>query len=119
MTAVSPFARRVLLAPAAVARTAARGTRSREQRWMLCLPREVRGSYVEHVVDRADDPHAEERWMLAQTDAIRLSYVKNVLAHEPDAPPERAWMLKQPRKVRQSYVREVLGANQRIPDASE
>jgi hypothetical protein len=111
---VSPSARWVLLAPAAIARTAAFGIASREQRWMLCQPREVRVSYVEEVVDRADDPNAEERWMLAQTDAIRLSYVRNVLAHEPDAPPELAWMLKQSRKVRQSYVREVLGERQGV-----
>jgi hypothetical protein len=107
---LSPSARRVLLAPATVARTAAWGIRSLEQRWMLCQPRPIRISYVEEVVDRPDDPNAEERWMLAQTDAIRLSYVRNVLAHLPDVPPERAWMLKQPRKVRQSYVREVLDA---------
>jgi hypothetical protein len=107
---LSPTARRVLLARPAVARAAAMGTRSREQRWMLCQPREVRSSYVEAVVDRADDPNAEERWMLAQTDAIRLSYVEEVLAHDPGAPPERAWMLRQSRKVRQSYVREVLDA---------
>ena len=107
---VSRSARRVLLASPAVARAVALAIASREQRWMLCQPREVRVSYVEQVVDRTDDPNAEERWMLAQTDSIRLSYVRNVLAHEPDAPPERAWMLKQPRKVRQSYVREVLDA---------
>ena len=116
---LSPAARRVLLAAPALARAAALGARSREQRWMLCQPREVRYSYVEQVVDRADDPNAEERWMLAQTDAIRLSYIRNVLAHEPDAPPEQAWMLKQSRKVRQSYVREVLARRPRVEDASE
>ena len=108
---LSPTARRVLLARPAVARAAALGTRSREQRWMLRQPHAIRSSYVEEVVDRTDDPHAEERWMLAQTDAIRLSYVREVLAFEPDAPPERAWMLKQSRKVRQSYVRDVLGSD--------
>jgi hypothetical protein len=107
---VSRSARRVLLAPPAVARAVALVIASREQRWMLCQAREIRGSYVEQVIDRADDPHAEERWMLAQTDAIRLSYVENVLAYDPAAPPERAWMLRQSRKVRQSYVREVLDA---------
>jgi hypothetical protein len=108
---ISAAARRVLLAPGAIARAAAAlGIASREQRWMLRQSREVRGSYVEQVVDRADDPHAEERWMLAQTDAIRLSYVDDVLAHDPAAAPERAWMLRQTRKVRQSYVREVLDA---------
>jgi hypothetical protein len=104
-----PFARQVLLAPATVTRAVALLAGSHEHRWMLGQPRDVRSSFVEHVVDRAEDPHAEERWMLAQTDAIRLSYVRDVLAYEPDAPPERAWMLKQSRKVRQSYVREVLG----------
>jgi hypothetical protein len=107
---VSGAARRVLLAPGAIARAAALVITSREQRWMLYQSREVRGSYVEDVVDRADDPHAEERWMLSQTDAIRLSYVDDVLAHDPAAAPERAWMLKQSRKVRRSYVREVLDA---------
>jgi hypothetical protein len=107
-------AREVLLGRDFVARAAAQVAGQRQQRWMLCQPREVRVSYVEEVVDRADDPNAEERWMLAQTDAIRLSYVRNVLAHEPDAPPELAWMLKQSRKVRQSYVREVLGERQGV-----
>jgi hypothetical protein len=107
---VSGAARRVLLAPGAIARAAALATSSREQRWMLRQSREVRGSFVEQVVDRADDAHAEERWMLAQTDAIRLSYVDDVLARDPAAAPERAWMLRQSRKVRQSYVREVLDA---------
>jgi hypothetical protein len=110
MTVVSPVARLVLLAPNAVARAAAVAIPSREQRWMLCQSRELRSAYVEHVVDRADDPNAEERWMLAQPDAIRLSYVEDVLAHDPGAAPERAWMLKQSRKVRLSYVREVLDA---------
>ena len=105
-----PFARRVLLAPATVARAVAVVAGSPEHRWMLGQTRDVRSSYVEQVVDRADDPHAEERWMLAQTDAIRLSYVADVLAHDPAAPPEQVWMLKQSRKVRQSYVREVLDA---------
>ena len=71
--------RSILLAPAPVARAAALGATTREQRWML-----------------------------AQPDAVRHSYVKAVLAHDPAAPPEQAWMLKQPRKVRESYVREVL-----------
>ena len=105
-----PFARRVLLAPATVTRAVALVAGSREHRWMLSQAREIRSSYVEHVVDRADDPNAEERWMLAQPDAIRLSYVEDVLAHDPGAAPERAWMLKQSRKVRLSYVREVLDA---------
>ena len=102
--------RTILLAPNAVAKAAALGTGKREERWMLAQPREVRRSYVENVVDGAEDPHAQERWMLLQTDAVRLSYVKNVLSHDRTAPPERAWMLKQSRPVRTSYVREVLDA---------
>jgi hypothetical protein len=102
--------RSILLAPNAVAKAAALGTNKREERWMLAQPRAVRRSYVEVVLERPDDPHAQERWMLLQTDAVRLSYVKNVLAHDHAAPPERAWMLKQSRPVRTSYVREVLDA---------
>jgi hypothetical protein len=100
--------RSILLAPGPVARAVALGASTREQRWMLAQSREVRRSYVEHVVDEPGDPNAQMRWMLSQTDAIRLSYVREVLANDPDAPPEQAWMLKQPRKVRESYVREVL-----------
>jgi hypothetical protein len=107
---LSRAARALLLAPGSVARAASRCTRSREERWMLCQPREVRRSYVEEVVDRPDDARAQERWMLSQPDVVRLSYVKDVLAHEPGAPPERSWMLRQSRRVRESYVREVLGA---------
>ena len=102
--------RSILLAPAPVAKVAALGTGKREERWMLAQPRAIRRSYVEAVVDRPEDPHAQERWMLLQTDAVRLSYVKDVLAHHHEAPRELAWMLKQSRPVRTSYVREVLDA---------
>ncbi len=102
--------RPILLAPGPVAKAAALGASTREERWMLAQPRDVRRSYVEDVVDCPDDPNAQERWMILQTDAVRLSYVKHVLAHDRDAPPERAWMLKQPHAVRMSYVREVLDA---------
>ena len=101
--------RAILLAPGPVARAAALGVSTPEQRWMLAQPREVRRSYVEQVLDRPTDPNGQMRWMLGQPDAVRHSYVKAVLARDPDAPPEQAWMLKQPRKVRESYVREVLG----------
>ena len=100
--------RAILLAPGPVARATALAVPGREARWMLAQPREVRRSYVEQVLDRPGDAHAQMRWMLAQPDAVRHSYVKAVLAHDPAAPPEQAWMLKQPRKVRESYVREVL-----------
>jgi hypothetical protein len=100
--------RSILLAPGPLARAAALGANTPEQRWMLVQPRAVRRSYVEQVLDRPADPDAQMRWMLGQPDAVRRSYVRDVLAHDPDAPPEQAWMLKQPRKVRESYVREVL-----------
>jgi hypothetical protein len=100
--------RTILLAPGPVARAAAMAAAKREQRWMLAQPRDVRRSYVEHVLDRPDDPNAQERWMLMQPDAVRHSYVEDVLARDPDSPPELAWMLRQSRKVRTSYVREVL-----------
>jgi hypothetical protein len=102
--------RSILLSPAPVAKAATLGTGKREHRWMLAQPREVRRSYVEAVLDRPEDPHAQERWMLLQTDRVRLSYVRDVLSHDRTAAPERAWMLKQPRPVRTSYVREVLDA---------
>jgi hypothetical protein len=76
---VSPTARRLLLAPGPVARAAAFAAQSPEERWMLCQGREVRRSYVEHVVDRPDDPTAQERWMLGQPDDVRMSYVREVL----------------------------------------
>jgi hypothetical protein len=69
----------VLLGPDAVARAAARTVSSVEQRWMLCQPRAVRRSFVQQVVDRPEDPHAQERWMLLQADAVRESYVRDVL----------------------------------------
>jgi hypothetical protein len=103
--------RSILLAPAPVARAAALGVNGREERWMLAQPRAVRRSFVEQVLDRPDDPHAQMRWMLGQKDAVRLSYLERVLAHDDSAPPEHAWMLKQPKRVRASYVREVLGAD--------
>jgi hypothetical protein len=100
--------RSILLAPGPVARAASLGANTREQRWMLAQARDVRRSYVEEVVDRPHDEHAQMRWMLGQKDSVRFSYVREVLAHDDDAPPERAWMLKQPKRVRESYVREVL-----------
>jgi hypothetical protein len=71
--------RTILLAPAAVAKAAALATSSPEERWMLAQPREVRRSYVEHVLDRPNDPKAQERWMLRQPEAVRLSYIRDVL----------------------------------------
>lgn len=79
MTAVSPAARRLLLAPGPIARAAALAVGSAEERWMLSQHREVRRSYVAEVVDRPEDQNARERWMLAQPDDVRMSYVREVL----------------------------------------
>lgn len=73
--------RRALLAPAAMARAAARFAADDRERWMLCQPRAVRRSFVEQVLDD----------------------------HRPRAVAEEIWMLRQPEAVRESYVREVLG----------
>jgi hypothetical protein len=101
--------RSILLAPGPLARAAALAANTREERWMLAQPRDVRRSYVKEVLDRPEDDAAQMRWMLAQQDSVRLSYVREVLAHDDSAPPEHAWMLKQTKRVRESYVREVLG----------
>ena len=71
--------RGVLLAPAVVARAAARAARAPEERWMLCQPREVRESYVREVLDGGGDALLQEKWMLRQPDAVRESYVREVL----------------------------------------
>ena len=79
MSAVSPAARRLLLAPGPIARAAALAAGSAEERWMLSQSREVRRSYVAEVVDRPGDDNAREKWMLAQPDEVRMSYVREVL----------------------------------------
>ena len=71
--------RTILLAPKAIAKAAALAAGTPEERWMLAQPREVRRSYVEQVLDRPGDEHAQERWMLQQPDAVRLSYIDDVL----------------------------------------
>ena len=103
-----PGARAVLRAPDAVARTLAVTAADREQRWLLCRPRAVRRSFVEHVIDGGGSVAAQRRWMLDQDDAVRESYVQQVLApaREPDR--EAIWLLRQDRAVRASYVAEVL-----------
>jgi hypothetical protein len=73
------FARRMLLAPNLVSRTAARAAGAREEAWMLSQPRAVRESYVHEVLDRGGDPVYAEIWMLRQSDAVRHSYVREVL----------------------------------------
>lgn len=96
--------RAILLAPDAVARTAALAVSEPEQRWMLTRPRAVRRTFVEQVLDRGDDEHTRQRWMLLQDEATCASF----LAALEDAPREQAWLLRQPAAVRASYVREVL-----------
>ena len=71
--------RRVLTAPDAVARAAARLAADREQRWMLCQPRKVRRSFAEEVFGRPDAELRQQVWMLRQTQAVRESYIKQVL----------------------------------------
>ena len=68
-----------LLAPAALARAAARGARRPEERWLLHQPRQVRTSYVQQVLEAADERNAEEVWMLRQPKAVRDSYIREVL----------------------------------------
>jgi hypothetical protein len=75
-----PFVdRAVLLAPAAVARTAASRARRPEERWLLRQPRSVRASYVREVLDSRGRANAEEIWMLRQSKAVRESYIREVL----------------------------------------
>jgi len=71
--------RRVLTAPSAVARAAARMAPDREQRWMLCQPREVRRSFAEEVFGRPDADLRQQVWMLRQPRAVRESYIEQVL----------------------------------------
>jgi len=80
---VTRFDRRLtkamLLAPARVARTAARQARDPGEAWMLRQPREVRQSYVRDVLDRGNEPKLAEAWMLRQPKAVRESYIREVL----------------------------------------
>ena len=105
--------RRVLLAPAAIARAAARMAKEPEQRWMLQQSPAVRRSYAEEVLD-ATGPgaaNAEELWMLRQPRTVRLSFISQVLKHRRPLPRQEIWMLRQNDPVRQSYVRDVLAAD--------
>jgi hypothetical protein len=76
---VSTTERRVLTAPDAVARAAARLAAEPEQRWMLCQPRKVRQSFAEHVFGRPDAELQQQIWMLRQCKEVRESYIKQVL----------------------------------------
>jgi hypothetical protein len=76
---VSTTERRVLTAPDAVARAAARFAPDPEQRWMLSQPREVRQSFAREVFGRPDAELRQQVWMLRQPDEVRESYIENVL----------------------------------------
>ena len=102
--------RSILLAPAAVAKTAAYAVAEPEQRWMLRQPRDVRRSFAEEVFGRPDATERQEIWMLRQPGAVRESFIREVLSREDPPPHQAIWMLRQTDKVRDSYVREVLEA---------
>ena len=76
---MSTTERRVLTAPDAVARAAARFAPDREQRWMLSQPRAVRRSFAEEVFGRPDAELRQQVWMLRQPESVRESYIANVL----------------------------------------
>ena len=103
-----PGGRAALLAPSALTRVVAAADPDAERRWMLRLPRPVRRSFVEDVIDAGGDALDQERWMLLQPDDVRASYVEDVLLRhdEPDA--QAVWLLRQARPVRESYVAEVI-----------
>ena len=79
---MSSTERRVLTAPDAVARAAARLAGDREQRWMLSQPRAVRQSFAEEVFGRPDEEKHQQVWMLRQSKAVRESYIEHVLLAE-------------------------------------
>ena len=76
---MSTTERRVLTAPDAVARAAARLAADREQRWMLRRPRAVRQSFAEEVFGHPDAELRQQVWMLRQPQAVRESYIADVL----------------------------------------
>ena len=71
--------RRVLTAPGAVAKAAARVATLPEQRWILCQPRDVRQSYADDVLGRPDEALQQQIWMLRQKKEVRESYIAEVL----------------------------------------
>jgi hypothetical protein len=71
--------RRILTAPAAVARAAAKVAALPEQRWILCQPREVRQSFADEVLGQPDEELRQQIWMLRQRREVRESYIADVL----------------------------------------
>jgi len=70
---------RVLTAPDAVARAAARFAPDPAQRWMLCQPRAIRRSFAAEVFGQPDADLRQQVWMLRQPEAVRESYIEDVL----------------------------------------
>jgi hypothetical protein len=68
---------RVLTAPDAIARAAARFAADAEQAWMLRQPRALRRSFAGEAFGRGGT--AEQIWMLRQSDAVRASFIRDVL----------------------------------------
>ena len=71
--------RRILTAPAPVARAAAKDAALPEQRWILLQPREVRQSFADEVLGQPDEERKQQIWMLRQPRAVRESYIADVL----------------------------------------
>ena len=71
--------RRILTAPAPVARAAAKVAALPEQRWILSQPREVRQSFADEVLGQPDESRKQQIWMLRQPRAVRESYIADVL----------------------------------------
>ena len=71
--------RRILTAPAPIARAAARVAALPEQRWILMQPREVRRSFADEVLGQPDEERRQQIWMLRQTKDVRESYIADVL----------------------------------------
>jgi hypothetical protein len=71
--------RRILTAPAPVARAAAKVAALPEQRWILTQPRDVRRSYADDVLGHPDERLRQQIWMLRQNKAVRESYITEVL----------------------------------------
>jgi hypothetical protein len=71
--------RRILTAPAPVARAAAKVAALPEQRWILAQPREVRQSFADEVLGQPDMERRQQIWMLRQPKHVRESYISDVL----------------------------------------
>ena len=103
--------RSILLAPAAVAKTAAYAATEPEQRWMLRQPRDVRRSFAEEVFGRPDATERQEIWMLRQPRAVRESFIRrSSSARTRRSSTRRSGCCARPTRSASSFVREVLEA---------